>query len=68
VTCILRHGRAVKFATHRSPWTKFLRWGVQNSPAFAKTLLAAHLLRSRILGSHAQESAGSAGKQLQEWA
>ena len=68
VTSILRHGRAVKFASHRSPWTKFLRWGVQNSPTFARTLLAAHLLRSRILGSHAQQTAGSPGKHLQEWA
>jgi Peptidase S24-like len=65
VTSILRRGRRVKFA---SPWTKFLRWGVRNSPTFAKTLLAAHLLRSRILGSRAQESAGSPGKRLEECA
>src|SRR5580658_6145615 len=54
--------RPVAFASHRSPWTKFLRWGVQNSPTFARTLLAAHVLRSRILGSHAQQTAGSPGK------
>jgi hypothetical protein len=68
VTSILRRGRPVKFASRANPWTKFLRWGVRNSATFAKTLLAAHLLRSRILGGSAQESAGSPGKQLQECA
>lgn len=68
VTSILRHGKPVKFARHGGPWTKVLRWGVQNSPAFSKILLAAHLLRSRILGRHAQGSAGGPGKQLEEWA
>jgi hypothetical protein len=68
VTSILRRGKPVKFASQASPWTKFLQWVVQNSPTFAKTLLAAHLLRSRILGSRSQESAGSPGKQLQECA
>jgi hypothetical protein len=68
VTLILRHGKPVKFASHANPWTNFLRWGVRNSATFAKTLLAAHLLRSRILGSRTQESAGSSAKQLQECA
>ena len=67
VTSILRHGKQVKLATRLNPWTKFLRWGVRTSDTFAKTLLAAHLLRTRILGSTRQPAATS-GKQLQECA
>jgi hypothetical protein len=65
VTSILRHGKQVKLATRLNPWTKFLRWGVRTSDTFAKILLAAHLLRTRILGSTRQPAATS-GKQLQE--
>jgi len=65
VTLILRHGKPVKLATRLNPWTKFLRWGVRNSDTFAKTLLAAHLLRTRIFGRTRQPAATS-GKQLQE--
>ena len=65
VTSILRHGKPVKSATRLHPWTKLLRWGVRNSDTFAKTLLAAHLLRTRILGGTRQPAATS-GKQLQE--
>jgi hypothetical protein len=67
VTSILRHGKQVKLATRLNPWTKFLRWGVRTSDTFAKILLAAHLLRTRILGSTRQPAATS-GKQLQECA
>jgi Peptidase S24-like len=67
VTSILRQGKPVKFATRLNPWTKFLRWGVRTSDIFAKTLLAAHLLRTRILGGTRQPAATS-GKQLQECA
>jgi hypothetical protein len=65
VTSILRYGKPVKFATHLDPWTKFLRWGVRTSDTFAKALLAAHLLRARILRGTRQPAATS-GKQLQE--
>ena len=65
VTSILRHGKHVKPATRLNPWTKLLRWGVRNSDTFAKTLLAAHLLRTRILGG-ARQSTTTSGKQLQE--
>jgi hypothetical protein len=65
VTSILRHGKQVKSATRLNPWTKFLRWAVRNSDTFAKTLLAAHLLRTRILRGTRQPAATS-GKQLQE--
>lgn len=65
VTSILRHGKQVKFATRFNPWTKFLRWGVRNSDTFAKTLLAAHLLRTRILGG-TRHSAATPSDQLQE--
>jgi hypothetical protein len=65
VTSILRRGKPVKSATRLNPWTKFLRWGVRNSDTFAKTLLAAHLLRTRILGG-ARQSTATSGKQLQE--
>jgi Peptidase S24-like len=65
VTSILRHGKQVKLATRLNPWTKFLRWAVRNSDTFAKTLLAAHLLRTRIL-SGARPPAATSGEQLQE--
>jgi hypothetical protein len=65
VTSILRHGKKVKLATRFNPWTKFLRWGVRNSDTFAKTLLAAHLLRTRIFGG-TRHSAATPSDQLQE--
>jgi hypothetical protein len=65
VTSILRHGKQVKLATRFNPWTKFLRWGVRNSDTFAKTLLAAHLLRTRIFGG-TRHSAATPSDQLQE--
>jgi Peptidase S24-like len=65
VTSILRHGKPVKFSTQLNPWTKFLRWGVRHSESFARTLLATHLLRTRVLGRKGQ-NAGAPGKQLQE--
>ena len=65
VTSIVRHGKSVKLATRLNPWKKFLRWGVRNSDTFAKTLLAAHLLRTRILGPTCHPAVTS-GKQLQE--
>jgi Peptidase S24-like len=68
VTSILRHGKPVEFASHASLWTKLLQSGVRNFPMFARTLLAAHLLHSRIRRKSAYESAGSPGKQLQECA
>ena len=67
VTSILRHGKPVKFATRLNAWTKLLRWGVRNSDTFAKTLLAAHLLRTRLLGVRRQ-SATNPGNPLQECA
>jgi hypothetical protein len=66
VTAILRYGKRINPANHVRPWKKFLRWGVQNSTMFAKTLLAAHLLRARIFGSGSPETTGTPGKQLQE--
>jgi hypothetical protein len=67
VTAILRHGKTVKCAAHLNPWNKFLRWTVRNSETLARTLLAAHLLRCRILGgSSFQESAVTPGKEIQE--
>jgi hypothetical protein len=68
VTSILRRGKPVKFSNRFSTWMKVVRWGVQNSAAFAKTLLAVHQLRGRILGRRAEQSAGSSSKQLQEYA
>jgi Peptidase S24-like len=68
VTSISRHGKPVKFASRANSWTTLLRWGVRNSATFAKTLLAAHLLRSRIFGRSIKESTGNPGEQLQEWA
>jgi hypothetical protein len=65
VTSILRHGKQVKLATRLNAWTRLLRWGVQNSDTFAKTLLAAHLLRTRIL-RRARHSAATSSDQLQE--
>jgi hypothetical protein len=65
VTSILRHGKQVKLATRLNAWTKLLRWGVRNSDTFAKTLLAAHLLRTRIL-RRARHSSASPSDQLQE--
>jgi hypothetical protein len=67
VTSILRRGKPVKFSAG-NPWAMFLRWGVRNSATLAKTLLAAHLLRSRIFGKSAQKSTGAPSKQLQECA
>jgi hypothetical protein len=67
VTSILRHGKQVKLATRLNAWTKLLRWGVQNSDTFAKTLLTAHLLRTRIL-RRARHSAATPSDQLQECA
>jgi len=68
VTSIVRRGKSVKFATRVGPGIEFLRWSVQNSAIFAKTLLAAHLLRARIFGTRPQQPAASPGKQLQECA
>ncbi len=68
VTKIVRHGKNVRIANRANPWTKFLRWGVRNSTTFARTLLAAHLLRTRILGGSLEPSADNPGKQLQEYA
>jgi hypothetical protein len=64
VTSILRHGKPVRFTARRSPWMKLARWGVRNSETFARILLAAHLLRTRIGGGPQPSSASS--KQLQE--
>jgi hypothetical protein len=64
VTSILRRGKPVKFAARLRPWMKVARWAVRNSETFARTLLAAHLLRTRILGGGRQPAA--AGEQLQE--
>jgi Peptidase S24-like len=67
VTAILRHGKTIKCAVDLNPLNKFLRWAVRNSETFARTLLAAHLLRCRILGgSSFQESAVTPGKEIQE--
>ena len=65
VTSILRRGKQIRLVTRLNPGTKFLRWAVRNSDTFAKTLLAAHLLRTRILRGTRQPAATS-GKQLQE--
>jgi Peptidase S24-like len=65
VTSILRRGKPVKFAAHLSPWMKVARCAVRNSETFARTLLAAHLLHTRILGARRQPAAAP-GKQLQE--
>jgi len=65
VASILRHGKQVKLVTRLTPWGKLLRWGVRNSDTFAKTLLAAHLLRTRIL-RRARHSASTSSDQLQE--
>jgi len=64
VTSILRHGKQVKFAARLSPWRKFARWAVRNSETLARILLAAHLLRTRILGRGPQP-ASAPGNQLQ---
>jgi hypothetical protein len=45
---------------------KLLRWALRNFPVFAKSLLAAHLLRARLFGNSAHESPDSPGEQLQE--
>ena len=67
VTAILRHGKTIKCAVDLNPLNKFLRWAVRNSETFARTLLAAHLLRCRILGgSSFQESEVTPGKEIQE--
>jgi signal peptidase I len=68
VTAILRYGKRINPANHVRPWMRFLRWGVQNSSTFAKTLLAAHLLLARIFRSGAPETVGTPGEQLQECA
>jgi Peptidase S24-like len=65
VTSILRRGKPVKFPARLSPWRKVARWAVRKSETFRRTLLAAHLLRTRILGGGRQPAA-AAGKQLQE--
>jgi hypothetical protein len=65
VTSILRRGKPVKFAARLRPWMKVARWAVRNSETFARTLLATHLLRTRILGAGRQPAAAP-GKQLQE--
>jgi hypothetical protein len=66
VTSILRRGKPVRFATPLNPWMRLLRWGVRHSETFARTLLAANLLRARILGGSFQEGAAP-GKQIQEY-
>jgi Peptidase S24-like len=68
VTSIVRRGKPVKFATRLSPGLKLLRWSVQYSAIFAKTLLAVHLLRVRTFSTGGQQSAASPGKQLRECA
>jgi signal peptidase I len=68
VTSIVRRGKPVKFADHANSWAKLLRWGVRNSATFAKALLAAHLLRSRIAGGSHKFPADNPGKQLQRYA
>jgi Peptidase S24-like len=65
VTSIRRHGKQAKLATRLTPWTKLLRWGVRNSDTFARTLLAAHLLHTRIL-RRVRHSAATSTDQLQE--
>jgi hypothetical protein len=66
VTSILRRGKPVRFATRLNPWMRLLRWGVRHSETFARTLLAAHLLRARILGGNFQDAAAP-GKHIQEY-
>jgi hypothetical protein len=68
VTSIIRHGKPVRIANRVSPWRKGLQWGVQNSTTFAKTLLATHLLRTRMFGGVPQELVTGPAKQLQECA
>lgn len=68
VTSIVRRGKPVKVATRVSPGLKVLRWSVQNSAMFTKTLLAAHQLRTRLFAAGGQQSAGSRGKRRQECA
>jgi hypothetical protein len=67
VTSIVRHGKPVKFGTQLNPWIKLLRWGVRHSKTFTRTLLAAHLLRTRLFGGGPQ-SAANPGNPLQECA
>jgi hypothetical protein len=67
VILIVRRGKSVGITSRANPWTRCMRWGVRNSSAFAKILLATHSLRSKVSSRGASTLADSPD-QLQEFA